>query len=147
MNMNVYIHSDHIRVRVVSDTQSLAFGSSLHIQYNTATHVVNSTRQSIKALGARGYSALIGIMGNARTRGGKGGRGQLGRRARRASGTTVAEVLRARLQSWPSHFYRLVSSRTPINPTSAEEPLAPRVIKTSLKAFFMSVSHHCKNVT
>ena len=32
-----------IRVRVVSDIQTLAFGSSLYIRYNTAAHVVNST--------------------------------------------------------------------------------------------------------
>ena len=34
---------DNIRVRVVSDIQSLAFGSSWYIRYNTAAHVVNST--------------------------------------------------------------------------------------------------------
>jgi hypothetical protein len=33
----------NIRVRVVSDIQTLAFGSSLYIRYNTAAHVVNST--------------------------------------------------------------------------------------------------------
>jgi hypothetical protein len=33
----------NIRVRVVSDMQTLAFGSSLYIRYNTAAHVVNST--------------------------------------------------------------------------------------------------------
>jgi hypothetical protein len=32
-----------IRVRIVSDIQTLAFGSSLYIRYNTAAHVVNST--------------------------------------------------------------------------------------------------------
>jgi hypothetical protein len=32
-----------IRVRVVSDIQTLVFGSSLYIRYNTAAHVVNST--------------------------------------------------------------------------------------------------------
>jgi hypothetical protein len=31
------------RFRVVSDIQTLAFGSSLYIRYNTAAHVVNST--------------------------------------------------------------------------------------------------------
>jgi hypothetical protein len=36
---NVY----NIRVRVVSDIQTLAFGSSLYIRYNTAAHVVNIT--------------------------------------------------------------------------------------------------------
>ena len=33
----------NICVRVVSDTQFLAFGSSLYIRYNTATDIVNST--------------------------------------------------------------------------------------------------------
>ena len=33
----------NIRVRVVSDIQSLAFGWSLYIRYNTAAHAVNST--------------------------------------------------------------------------------------------------------
>ena len=33
----------NIRVRVVSDIQSLAFGSNLYIRYNTATHVANTT--------------------------------------------------------------------------------------------------------
>ena len=33
----------NIRVRVVSDIQTLAFGSSLYIRYNTAAHVVNIT--------------------------------------------------------------------------------------------------------
>ena len=31
--------------RVVSDIQSLAFGSSLYIRYNTAAHVVNTNYQ------------------------------------------------------------------------------------------------------
>ena len=34
--------------RVVSDIQSLAFGSSLCIRYNTAAHVVNTTYQLCK---------------------------------------------------------------------------------------------------
>jgi hypothetical protein len=38
-----YLHQNNIRVRVVSDIQTLAFGSSLYIRYNTAAHVVNST--------------------------------------------------------------------------------------------------------
>ena len=33
----------NICVRVVSDIQSFAFGSSLYIRYNAAVHVVNST--------------------------------------------------------------------------------------------------------
>ena len=33
----------NIRVSVVSDMQSLPFGSSLYIRYNTAAHVVHST--------------------------------------------------------------------------------------------------------
>ena len=37
----------NIGVRVVSDIQSLAFGSSLYIRYSTAAHVVNSTYISI----------------------------------------------------------------------------------------------------
>ena len=32
----------NIRVRVVSDIQTLAFGSSLYIRYNTAAHVVTT---------------------------------------------------------------------------------------------------------
>jgi hypothetical protein len=34
---------NNIRVRVVSDIQTLAFGSSFYIRYNTAAHVVNIT--------------------------------------------------------------------------------------------------------
>ena len=34
----------NIRVRVVSDIQTLAFGSSLYIRYNTAAHVVNGLK-------------------------------------------------------------------------------------------------------
>jgi hypothetical protein len=33
--------------RVVSDIQTLAFGSSLYIRYKTAAHVVNSTNQKL----------------------------------------------------------------------------------------------------
>ena len=40
---NVY----NIRVRVVSDIQTLAFGSSLYIRYNTAAHVVNITYKTL----------------------------------------------------------------------------------------------------
>ena len=36
-----------IGVRVVSDIQSLAFGSSLYIRYSTAAHVVNSTSRFV----------------------------------------------------------------------------------------------------
>jgi hypothetical protein len=36
-----------LRVRVVSDIQTLAFGSSLYIRYNTAAHVVNITNNTI----------------------------------------------------------------------------------------------------
>jgi hypothetical protein len=43
-------HFYNIRVRVVSDIQTLAFGSSLYmyIRYNTAAHVVNITYQQLK---------------------------------------------------------------------------------------------------
>jgi hypothetical protein len=36
----------NIRVRVVSDIQTLAFGSNLYIRFNTAAHVVNSTSKT-----------------------------------------------------------------------------------------------------
>ena len=36
----------NIRVRVVTDVQPLAFGSSLYIRYNTAAHIVYSTHNS-----------------------------------------------------------------------------------------------------
>ena len=32
----------NIRVRVVSDIQSLAFGSTLYIRYNMTAHIVNT---------------------------------------------------------------------------------------------------------
>jgi hypothetical protein len=41
--MLIYINFNFDFLRVVSDIQTLAFGSSLYIRYNTATHVVNST--------------------------------------------------------------------------------------------------------
>jgi hypothetical protein len=39
----LYIDALNMSGRVVLDIQTLAFGSSLYIQYNTAAHVVNST--------------------------------------------------------------------------------------------------------
>ena len=36
----------NILVRVVSNIQSLAFGSSLYIRYNTAAHVVHSNKRN-----------------------------------------------------------------------------------------------------
>ena len=41
----------NIRVRVVSDIQTLAFGSSLYIRYNTAAHVVNITYKRCARIG------------------------------------------------------------------------------------------------
>ena len=42
-----FLGLDNICVRVVSDIQTLAFGSSLYIRYNTAAHVVNSTSRIV----------------------------------------------------------------------------------------------------
>ena len=39
----------NIRVRVVSDIKTLAFGSSLYIRYDTAAHAVNSTYKTLYA--------------------------------------------------------------------------------------------------
>jgi hypothetical protein len=48
--MSRFLSIYNIRVRVVSDIQTLAFGSSLYIRYNTAAHVVNSTYKLTIAL-------------------------------------------------------------------------------------------------